>query len=120
MESNHAGDVQQVAVCESAINALSYAVLHSAEQKTLYLSTDGSGSVPLGQLQQIPQVILAFDRDEAGEAMAQRIGQELPNGDRHSPTAKDWNEDLQNHLSQVQQQFKQINRLPERSQGHSR
>jgi precorrin-6B methylase 2 len=58
-------------VCESEIDALSYAVLHSAEQKMLYLSTDGSGSVPLEQLRQIPQVVLAFDRDEAGESMAQ-------------------------------------------------
>ena len=115
LESPQSGEVQHAIVCESAIDALSYAVLHPAQQKTLYLSTDGSGSVPLERLRQIPQVTLAVDRDEAGEAMAQRIGQELLESDRQVPTAKDWNEDLQSHLSQVQRQFEQKNRLPGRN-----
>jgi len=103
LKSGQSSEVQRAIVCKSAVAALSYVVLHATKQKTLYVSTDGATIAPVEQLCQIPQVILAFDRDELGEAMVQRIGQALPNCDRHSPSAKDWNEDLQQHLSQVQQ-----------------
>nr|WP_238393060.1 toprim domain-containing protein [Myxacorys almedinensis] len=55
VKSNHAGDVQQVVVCESAIDTLSYAVLHPTRHKTLYVSTDGAGNAPGEQLRQIPR-----------------------------------------------------------------
>ena len=97
------GDVQRVLLVESAIDALSLAVLDKQRQitqgVTLYLSTDGSGTVPLQALGQIldrkGQVVAAFDGDRAGEEMAWRIAQQLPGVSRVTPAyGKDWNERL--------------------------
>ena len=99
--------IEKVVVCESPIDALSYATLHPSQQRTLYLSTDGAGSVPVEALRQIPQILLALDDDPAGEAMADQLKEELPQAERQKPTAKDWNEALQRHLQQLQQQFRQ-------------
>jgi DNA primase len=68
---------------------------------TLYLSTDGSGTVPLQALEQLlnrkGQVVAAFDDDRAGEEMAWRIAQQLPGVSRMTPAyGKDWNERLVN------------------------
>lgn len=98
---------EKVVVCESPIDALSYVTLHPSKQSTLYLSTDGVGSVPVEELRQTPQVVLAMDNDPAGEAMAERLRKELPQSERHTPVAKDWNEELQRHLQQWQQQLRQ-------------
>lgn len=110
VESNHPGEVQQAIVCESAIDVLSHATLYPPQQKTLYLSTDGAGSLPLERLKQIPQIVLAFDHDSSGGSMIERFRQELPHASQHAPVAKDWNEDLQHHLTQVRQRFEVLNR----------
>lgn len=62
---------------ESAIDVLSYATLHSPQQKTLYLSIDSAGSLRLGRLQQLPRVILALARDLVGASMKKCLGQKL-------------------------------------------
>lgn len=107
VESQQPGPVQQVVLVESAIDALSYRVLHPAQAKTLYLSTDGAGYVPLEQLKQVPKVVIAFDQDQTGEEMAQRLMQDLPQASRHAPTEKDWNGDLQTHVRQLQQRLQE-------------
>lgn len=66
---------------------------------TLYLSTDGSGAVPIEALKQVlergGQVIIAFDADRAGEELAWRIAQQLPGVRQVTPAyGKDWNERL--------------------------
>ena len=104
-------EADRAVIVESPIDALSYAVLHPSEN-TIYLSTDGAGSIPVDYLRQIPEVILGFDRDEAGEAMAERIKESIPQAERHVPENKDWNEDLIIHL---QQEFK-----PQRTRGAER
>jgi len=107
--------VQRVVLAESAIDALSYQTLHPPETKTLYLSTDGAGFVPVEQLQQIPQITIALDQDQAGEEMASRLLEELPQANRQVPSRKDWNEDLQICLQQLQELTQQLQRDRERS-----
>jgi len=56
---------------------MSFAVLDRTEsRKTIYLSTDGAGTVPLEFLQQLPNksVIVAYDNDQSGNLMAQSDG----------------------------------------------
>jgi Plasmid recombination enzyme/Toprim-like/Protein of unknown function (DUF3991) len=107
VESEHSGSVQQVVLCESAIDAMSYKTLHLAHEKTLYLSTDGAGYVPLEQLKTIPRILIAFDNDQAGVQMAERLKQDLPQAQVETPQQKDWNGVLQEHLRQMQQQLMQ-------------
>jgi hypothetical protein len=107
MESEHPGSVQQVVLCESAIDAISYKTLHPPQEKTLYLSTDGAGFVPVQQLQAIPKIAIAFDHDPAGAEMTQRLKQDLPQAEIETPDQKDWNADLQEQLTQIQQRLMQ-------------
>lgn len=104
-ESEHPGSVQQVVLCESAIDVMSYKTLHSAQEKTLYLSTDGAGYVPLEQLRAIPKIAICFDSDQAGAEMAAKLKEDLPNAIIETPKEKDWNSDLQENLKQVQQRL---------------
>lgn len=99
--------IQRAVLTESAIDALSYQTLYPPEEKTLYLSTDGAGYVPLEQLQQVPQITLALDQDQAGEERVERLMQDLSEAKRHAPTNKDWNEDLKAHLEALQQQMRE-------------
>ncbi|MCG9893439.1 MAG: DUF3991 and toprim domain-containing protein, partial [Thermosynechococcaceae cyanobacterium MS004] len=107
IESEHSGVVQQVVLCESAIDVMSYKTLHPAQEKTLYLSTDGAGYVPLEQLKTVPRILIAFDNDPAGAEMAERLKQDLPQAQIKTLQQKDWNAVLQEHLRQVQQQLMQ-------------
>ena len=97
------GEIRRVLLTESAIDAMSLAVLDKQRQAqqgvTLYLSTDGSGTVPLQALGQLlnrkGQVVAAFDDDRAGEEMAWQIAQQLSGVSRMTPAyGKDWNERL--------------------------
>ncbi|HEY9828803.1 MAG TPA: MobV family relaxase [Stenomitos sp.] len=115
-ESNHAGPVQQVVLCESAIDAMSYKTLHPAHEKTLYLSTDGAGYVPLEQLRAIPKIAIAFDNDPAGAEMAQRLKQDLPQAQIETPQQKDWNVELQEHWRQLQQQLMQQQQIRQKQE----
>jgi len=99
--------IQRVVLTESAIDALSYQTLHPPEKKTLYLSMDGAGFVPVDQLQRIPQVTIALDRDQAGEEMTSRLLEELPQASRQIPTCKDWNEELKAQLQVLQEQMRE-------------
>ncbi len=71
----------------------------------MILATDGMGSVPVDWLKQVERVEVAFDRDAAGTEMAKRIQQEIPQAMRVEPERKDWNEDLQEQIRGIQQQF---------------
>ncbi len=97
------GEIRRVLLTESPIDALSLAKLDPHRQQTegvsIYLSTDGSGSVPIAALQQVieqgGEVAIAFDADVAGELMSWRIAHELPGVHRLTPAyGKDWNERL--------------------------
>jgi hypothetical protein len=97
------GPVQRVFLTESPIDAMSLAVLDKGRQAqagvTIYLSTDGSGGVPIEALKSVLQdggrVFAAFDADQAGTLMAWRVAEQLPGTERLMPKhGKDWNERL--------------------------
>jgi len=94
--------IQRAVLVESPIDAMSFAVLDRTESsKTIYLSTDGAGQVPVEFLRMLPakSVIVAYDNDQPGNFMAQRVMEQLPNSVRKQPKAKDWNEELKNTFS---------------------
>ena len=101
-ESEHKGPIQQVVLCESAIDCLSYQTLNPPDEKTLYLSTDGAGYVPTEQLQQYLKITLALDNDAAGQQMAERLKRELPQANIQAPEDIDWNQDLQVEMQKMQ------------------
>jgi conjugative relaxase-like TrwC/TraI family protein len=93
------GQLERIVLAESAIDALSAAALAKHARKTIYLSTDGAGSVPAGWLRQQQaqgiQIIAAHDADRPGEEMAWRLAAEVGAISRATPTrGKDWNEQL--------------------------
>ena len=96
------GAVQQVVLTESGIDALSYAALHPRPTGgTVYLSTDGNGTIPVQALQQVLErggtVILAQDNDRDGQRQAWEIARQLADFKlmRQMPEGgKDWNDQL--------------------------
>ena len=109
--------IQRAVLVESPIDAMSFAVLDRSDSlKTLYLSTDGAGTVPLEFLQTLPaqSVIVALDNDSALEEMAQRIMEQLPNQPvRKRPKAHDWNQELKNTFDLKEEQQQKRQRQPE-------
>ena len=110
--------IQRAVLVESPIDAISFAVLDRSEsRKTIYLSTDGAGTVPLKFLQTLPDrsVIIALDNDLDGEKMAHRILEQLPSQSvRRLPKGKDWNEELKNTFNLKPQQQRKPERDPSR------
>jgi 5S rRNA maturation endonuclease (ribonuclease M5) len=91
--------IGRAVLVESPIDAMSFAVLDRTDsRKTIYLSTDGAGQVPLEFMRTIPakSVIIAYDNDQPGNSMAQKVMEQLPNCVRKQPKGKDWNEELKN------------------------
>lgn len=92
-----ADSIKRVVLVESPIDAMSLAVLERTDsRKTLYLSADGAGQLPLEFLRSVEEVAIAFDNDAAGEEMAEKIKSELPEAVRKTPKSVDWNQDLVN------------------------
>ncbi len=110
------GIVCKIFLVESPIDAMSLAALRedSIYGRTIYISIDGAGSIPLPVLtdavRQGAKIILALDGDRPGEEMSWRIAKQLPSaigarslapdGDAGSHRrmrpilGKDWNEQL--------------------------
>ncbi len=89
--------INRVVLVESPIDAMSFAVLdRNQSRRTIYLSTDGAGEIPHLFLPTLKEVVIAYDNDEAGNLMAQRVKSQLPDAVRKLPQAVDWNEDLVN------------------------
>jgi 5S rRNA maturation endonuclease (ribonuclease M5) len=97
-KGEQSGDpVRRVVLVESPIDAMSLSVLERTDSvKTLYLSTDGAGVIPIEYLKEVKNVVIAFDRDAGGQSMAERIKTQLPNAVSKTPKAIDWNQDLVN------------------------
>ena len=114
--------IQRAVLVESPIDAMSFAVLdHTDSRKTIYLSTDGAGVVPLEFLRQLPNksVVVAYDNDQPGNLMAQTVMEQLPNSVRRLSKAKDWNEELKNMFHLEQQQNRQRENERQQSRGFS-
>ena len=92
--------------CESAIDALSHYAIH-LDKNTRYASTAGRlGPTAKKALRRIAlehsgtNITLAFDRDNAGEALSRTVSSLLQGLQKNIliqvPKAKDWNENLKN------------------------
>ena len=95
------GIVRRIFLVESPIDAVSLAALRgdSIYGRTIYISIDGAGSVPVPVLTDAvrkgAKIILALDGDRPGEEMSWRIAKQLPLAIRIRPLlGKDWNEQL--------------------------
>ena len=95
------GTVRKIFLVESPIDAISLAALRgkSIYSRTIYISIDGAGSIPLPVLTDAVEggakIILALDGDRPGEEMSWRIAKQLPLAIRMRPIlGKDWNEQL--------------------------
>jgi 5S rRNA maturation endonuclease (ribonuclease M5) len=114
--------IQRAVLVESPIDAISFTVLDRTDsRKTIYLSTDGAGTVPLEFLRQLPNksVVVAYDNDEAGNLMAQGVMEQLPNSVRRLPKTQDWNQELKNMFNLSQQQQRQRQPEQKTSRGFS-
>ncbi len=108
------GEPERIILVASPIDAISAAAISQKKENTLFISTDGAGSIPheflQHELDKGKQVLVAFDNDEAGQTMARAILDKLPSAQRITPTRKDWNEQLlytQGTLSLKKQIFRQ-------------
>ena len=92
--------INRAVLVESPIDGMSFAVLdRNDSRRTIYISTDGAGQLPHEFLQQLKDVVVAYDNDIAGNLMAQKVLSQLPNAVRKTPKAIDWNEELVNRFN---------------------
>ncbi|WP_260446881.1 DUF3991 and TOPRIM domain-containing protein [Nostoc sp. 2RC] len=110
-------EIQRVVLCKSPVDALSFAMLEAQtlgekpQQRTMYMAVDSSRSLPVEFLKTIPTLIAAYNRDDAGNEMAQAIKPLLPYTTRMRPKAADWNEELLEHLWKQEEKRKQHREL---------
>ncbi|MCG6138305.1 MAG: plasmid recombination protein [Nostoc sp. LLA-1] len=104
---------EKVVLCKSPIDAMSFAVLEYQVRgslppnKTLYMAIDDPKSLPTEQLQNIPNVKVAFDPDDAGNAAARVVMELLPQAKRLKCKGANWNQELFNYWRQLKQQQQQ-------------
>ncbi|MBD2458297.1 plasmid recombination protein [Nostoc sp. FACHB-87] len=91
---------EKLVLCKSPINAMSIAMLEYQVRgdvpptRTLYMAVDSPNSLPVEQLQHIPNVQVAFDPDESGNVAARAVKELLPQATRLKCKAGDWNQEL--------------------------
>jgi|GEM_PF-229513 len=109
------GEVQRVVVTESAIDTVSLAVLEKGQHnqgRTIYLSSDGKGSMPTEALQAVVgrggSVVAAFDNDADGRRLAEKLNTSVANVVHMTPIqGKDWNEQLLRFRQELRDWYKQ-------------
>ncbi|WP_242061184.1 toprim domain-containing protein [Nostoc linckia] len=98
---------------KSPIDAVSFAMLEYQlrgdvpPNRTLYMALDNPKSLPVEQLQHIPNLQVAFDSDDEGNAAARVVKELLPQSKRLKCKADDWNQQLIDYLKQKKQQLRQ-------------
>ncbi|ODG97190.1 mobilization protein [Nostoc sp. KVJ20] len=101
--------VERLVLCKSPIDTVSFAMLEYQVKgdvplkRTLFLAIDRPNTLPVEQLQHIPNVQVAFDSSELGNANARAIKQLLPQAKRNKCFARDWNQELVNLSQKLQQ-----------------
>jgi hypothetical protein len=101
---------EKVVLLKSPIDAISFAMLEYQVRgdvpptRTLYMAVDNPNSLPVEQLQHIPNVQVAFDPDDAGNAAARAVRELLPQSKRLKCKAADWNQQLIDYGRQLRQQ----------------
>ncbi|RCJ26199.1 hypothetical protein A6770_26675 [Nostoc minutum NIES-26] len=105
--------VERLVLLKSPIDAMSFAMLEYQVRgdvppnRTLYMAVDNPNSLKVEQLQHIPNVMVAFDSDEAGNAAARAVKELLPQAKRLKCKAVDWNQQLLDYGRQLRQQQQQ-------------
>jgi hypothetical protein len=70
------GQVQKIVLTEAPIDGVSYSMIRKAEGRTIYLSTDGSGDIPVAQIREAmdqgAQVVIAYDSTEIGSESSKK------------------------------------------------
>ena len=90
-------NVREMALCESAIDAASCAVLYP---EYTAISTSGATADPVWLQNFIANgcdIYCGFDADETGDTMANKMIKRYPSIKRLRPPKHDWNEVLQNN-----------------------
>jgi hypothetical protein len=104
------GEIEKVVLCKSPIEAMSFATLEMEVQqgipktRTMYMAVDSPKSLPVGFLQTVPGVEVAYDNDDLGNETARMIMEQLHHATRVKPKGKDWNETLCAWRKQQEQQ----------------
>lgn len=119
------GDVGRVVVTEAPIDAVSLAILEKGlphEGRTIYLSTDGRGAMPMQALQAVVDrggnVVAAFDNDADGQRLTQKLSTAIANVTPMTPaTDKDWNAQLLGLRQELRDWYKQARDIG-RSEDH--
>lgn len=80
--------------------------------RTIYLSTDGKGSIPIEALQSVVAqggtVVAAFDADVDGRKLTEKLTATIPNTPSLTPTqGKDWNEQLVSTRQELRHWYRQ-------------
>ncbi|OYD98883.1 hypothetical protein [Nostoc sp. 'Peltigera membranacea cyanobiont' 232] len=71
------------------------------------MAVDNPKSLPVEQLQHIPNVMVAFDPSGSGNAAARVVKELLPQSKRLKCKADDWNQQLIDYGRQLRQQQQQ-------------
>ncbi len=119
------GEVGRVVVTEAPIDAISLSILEKAllrQGRTIYLSTDSKGTVPIQALQAVVDrggsVVAAFDNDVDGRRLTQKLGTSVANVTSTTPTqGKDWNAQLLRFRQELRDWYKQARDVG-RSEAH--
>ncbi len=114
--------INRAVLVESPVDAMSFAVLdRNDSRRTIYISTDGAGSIPKEFLREVKDVVVAYDNDEPGHLMAQRTISQLPNAVRKLPKANDWNSELVNRFNWLKEsRSNEIQKQPQHEQKRGR
>ncbi len=105
--------VEKVVLLKSPIDAVSFAMLEYQRlgdvppNRTLYMAVDNPKSLPVEQLQNIPNLQVAFDPDDEGNAAARVVKELLPQSKRLKCKADDWNQQLIDYGRQLREQQQQ-------------
>ncbi|WP_016948704.1 MobV family relaxase [Anabaena sp. PCC 7108] len=93
-------EIQKVVLLKSPLDVLSFAMLEVErhrgvpEERIMYMTVDSPRSLPVDLLQDIPEVICAYDNDSAGDEMAGVVSELLPQATRVKPQTQNWHEEL--------------------------
>ena len=108
-----ASPAERLVLFKSPIDAISFAMLEYQlrgdvpPNRTLYMAVDNPKSLPVEQLQHIPNLQVAFDSDDSGNAAARVVKELLPQSKRLKCKADDWNQQLIDYGQQLRQQNQQ-------------
>jgi hypothetical protein len=101
---------ERLVLCKSPIDAISFAMLEYQvrgdvpPKRTLYMAIDNPNSLPVEQLQHIPNIQVAFDSSGDGNAAARAAKELLPQSERLKCKAADWNQQLIDYGQQLRQE----------------